>query len=91
MVYVYAITVGFKTGDLLPSVKKVEDEVNNFLSDFRMDKISIYSRMPLIDVRAERQLTGEEREALVNTVKNTEFGPNKLKFKDVQITFVGRE
>ena len=58
----YAIKCKFKTGNLLPEMKQLEDSVNSFMSGFGYhEKMSLWTESELISLTSNIELTEEQQ------------------------------
>lgn len=74
----YNFTFRFKTGDLIPEVREVENEINETMMGFGFpEKIYLQSEVPCLMVTSNRPLADEEKAKLIQILKK-EFEKNEF-------------
>lgn len=86
----YDIIAEVKTGDVLPSVKEIEDSVNGHMADFGFsEKMLLVSKGPIGQIKASRRLTSEEQAMMLAHIRS-KFADSDLlnKFNIVELKLV---
>ena len=81
----YAIKCKFKTGNLLPEMKQLEDSVNSFMSGFGFhEKMTLWTEAELISLSSNRELTEEERFKVLRDL-NLSFEEKRMDYEALEI------
>lgn len=87
----YNLIFQFKTGDVISSIRDIENSVNDTMKSFGFDeKMFFQSKIPAIQMTASRPLTEAEQTLIVNEA-NVKLSEAKSPFTCVGIELDGVE